>query len=504
MFSISLSLSLLAERWEYKWGLHENDEGQVVPPHHHHQQQHRTTSTLPSPSNRTQRGSVATPRQQATPTTMSGPFHVDTSYTSLSEHARDMQRQTRLRLIERERAADVESLRRLEVATAGALGRQKDRERFRELEGATSGTSGRAGKQAYHKSLRTPSLERRQRQGKPPAASPWSGISPPSSTVLSKIHGLNGTPVSWDLSGSTVSTPRSNDVVEALNARVVQALALAGPTLDRRLRAHDAETADAKPAEEKRHDYAKGPFGAGLVARGRGQEVRLRKSFEEYRRQQAESVLRLFDRVRVKDEKSRSEIAEDVGSLSKSDAGEPSRSPSVVSSAGSREQEASPCERTVAFRKGSLSGSGNGDEKIRKSSSVVGKDLGSGSENAAVEHSRSPTVAPSEDSKGQEASPCVRAVTSKRRGSQTSGAGSSDGELARTPEWPASSEDGGRSSRAPSSGASDKGSPPIPSADSAGASPTQREGESADEEKMVIEGLPKAEPDEVEDDWLLI
>lgn len=367
MFSLSFSFSFHHERVEYDYGtVQSHHQAEASVPRGKRRIEPTTYQrALPAP----QSSAIITSGQQATPPPSAGsPYYVDTTYVSLSDQAQELQRQTRQRLrqryparadtfrllsipapattesAQREHAADAASLRLLETATSAKVAQRTLRERaadaasLRVLESVTAfKPKTKARRTETHKSIEPADqapVNKHINKLLQSAGGDWSLISPPSSTALSRVHGLNGTPVSWEPSPDTVPSPhtpvsstgywrekhvfdedssekkgveetkRGKAETEDWHTPVQEAAPkLQDPIvsfLTTKTAASSAEK-EMQVQEPPAHDHITDPFGSHLIEGSEAAELRLQQATQEYRRQQADSVHKLFDQLAERD-----------------------------------------------------------------------------------------------------------------------------------------------------------------------------------------------------------
>ncbi|KAK4550769.1 hypothetical protein LTR36_000348 [Oleoguttula mirabilis] len=456
MLSISFSVSLLAEHWEYRRGLDGDDDKRKVPSRH--QQRRRSVDGLPR-TTEVREVSAGARSQQQSPTANSA-YNVDTSYASLSEQTQDMQLRARkcLEGKRRERIADANSLGLLEGATTRAavesmIATLNDRESLRVL-------------QDVHK--------RGRHQLVLPMGSDWCLIGPPSNTTSSRIHSLNATPLSWDPSGTTVSTPKTPAVGVSSPKQ---------PHPEDTIPEQDQPPEHVAKAETESMqvpDHAVDPFDSHLVEGSQEQEARLRDSLAEYTMRQVETVHDLFDTLRKRDEEQEAsplEAAESVEGVCGSSA-----SGALISSVHSRSE---------SYGHKSSSGADDTGSALPTKSSVGKAPWWAAGENELQGEASMRGMEASPEASGQDVN--KEEEKELERGGSMCGADSSP-------------EASGQELNKEEENEPEREGSMCGADSSAEANVQESDWDDDDEEddKVVREGLPKAEPDEVEDDWLLI
>lgn len=250
MFTITISVSVLAADWGYSWGLGEDDDDQREP-RSCHRLYGDSIEDLPRPISVSEEGGEAKPQQLTS--TLNGPL--DIGYIGLSDEAQKMQSQARERraAVRRERIADAGSLGLLEAASVRSAAKSKSatprnlqsRQAYQDvfrrghtpekhaqmmqlcasarrehmtdvdslglLEAATAGAAAKSRTFILHghQSLQGTQECSRHQKKKLAIGYGWYMIRTPSNTRLSKVQGPDGTPWSWDPCGTMVSMPRT-------------------------------------------------------------------------------------------------------------------------------------------------------------------------------------------------------------------------------------------------------------------------------------------------------
>ncbi|KAK5129007.1 hypothetical protein LTR85_000340 [Meristemomyces frigidus] len=473
MFSISLSVSLSAEHWVYQWGIDGDDGTQVEP----FLQQQQPCHSADDPPQSMSRGETV---EEAKPPLSTFPYQVDTSYSSLSEQAQEIQRRARKRLEgkRRERMADAESLGRLEAATA----REAAEARITRLKGTES------------LQVLQEAQKRGRRQKNLSIGSDWWMISPPSSAPLGRMQGISGTRLSWDPSGTTVSTPRTPAVGESVRP--------GGSSAEQNLLPEGAKRTEKE--SEEGVVAGEDPFDSQLVEGSEQQEARLRESLAKYRRHRIETVYSLFDRLRQRDEQREADELKDAGDVPGAAMSFPSGA--VMSSAESwsrsygraasfrADDAGSPLATTscTGTRPWSRAADGGDDDlehegslRRRRSRPKQNRPELEREEQTDLECEGSTVDANATPAGNGQAKDCEDEKYLNHEGAMCG---------AETSPEPTKQDVDVDSEGSMRGG---DGSP-----EATGQESEWGEGDK-DDSKVVMEGLPKAEPDEVEDDWLL-
>jgi len=295
MFSLSVSFSLTSERWTYDSSSSDDDSTPKASSRH---QPAKITAPANTSLVRPPLGQPAISQAQQPTPTSSGPYHVDLSYASLSSQAQQIQQQARDRRRQQKHAPDADRLRPPETAIA------KQR---KARESATDARSLRLLESAVARKTESKTATRKQSIS---TTGEWSVISPPSSTALSRIHGLNGTPVSWDPSNKTDSIPHTP---QSRIGYYMEKNRLRTDSDEKRLRRVQGQRPETEPQAQhddiaiddpagakgdepgdaqakKERYYLEDPFGSSLVQGSQEAEAQLMESMKEHRRQQIEDV----------------------------------------------------------------------------------------------------------------------------------------------------------------------------------------------------------------------